>query len=140
MTPRALSVLKSGAASAWSTIDGSPDKAEAELDRLPLQRARKDGSEECRKYLREGKKAGTAGRYTRWVGRCQNTRQEARKANAKEVSEPAKPKKPFGGPQEGSGRPRIVVDLGLVEKLAQIHASQEIAATLGFRSGSSRSA
>lgn len=52
------------------------------------------------------------------------------------VSEQVATKKRFGGPQEGSGRPRIVVDLGLVEKLAQIHASQEeIAATLGVSVG-----
>ena len=52
------------------------------------------------------------------------------------VSEPEKPKKPFGGPQEGSGRPKIEVDLALVEKLAQLHASQEeIAATLGVSTG-----
>lgn len=52
------------------------------------------------------------------------------------VSEQVATKKRFGGPQEGSGRPRIVVDLALVEKLAQIHASQEeIAATLGVSVG-----
>lgn len=53
-----------------------------------------------------------------------------------QVSESKPGKKRFGGPQEGSGRPRKVIDLALVEKLAQIHASQEeIAATLGVSVG-----
>lgn len=58
------------------------------------------------------------------------------KNGQKQVSEAEPGKKRFGGPQEGSGRPRKVIDLALVEKLAQIHASQEeIAATLGVSVG-----
>lgn len=51
-------------------------------------------------------------------------------------SEPKPGKKPVGGPRPGSGRPRKIIDMALVEKLAQIHASQEeIAATLGVSVG-----
>ena len=84
----------------------------------------------------KGKKAGNSGKVSRVADATKAPAKKPAKAKEKEVSEPAKPKKPFGGPQEGSGRPRIVVDLGLVEKLAQIHASQEeIAATLGVSVG-----
>ena len=81
-------------------------------------------------------KASEARKVSKVGQGCENAARVTADGKADKISEPAKPKKPFGGPQEGSGRPRIVVDLGLVEKLAQIHASQEeIAATLGVSTG-----
>ena len=58
------------------------------------------------------------------------------KTESGEVSDVPTPKRRSGGPQPGSGRPRAVVDLSLLEKLAQLHASHdEIAAMLKVSTG-----